>query len=134
MAGTSAAVAATGAANAAIIAARNSELKSECLSLTMPKYQHDGSTIDQMRDYASCVYRVYGSGEPMSSTLALLIKASIVCAIIFGSAFGWREWRCGYFKGKLSDAALSSIIGIMVGGVIPFAIAVVVIAVKFLFS
>jgi len=61
----------------------------------MPNFDATTSTVGMKRDYADCVFEVYGSGEPMSQSLAILIKIAIVLAFVGIGAGVWHARR-GY--------------------------------------
>lgn len=73
------------------------------------------ATVEAKRDYAHCVYRIYGDGEPMGAAAVLLLKVAIGLALIgavYGGVKGWRD-----------DGPALAVLGIFIGAVAPFAAA-----------
>jgi hypothetical protein len=87
-AATAAATAAIASSNAAQIAAR----RAECRAM-MPGFQHDGATVVEQRQYAGCVYRLHGSGEPFSPGVEMALKAVFLLALVAGGFGAWVGWR-----------------------------------------
>lgn len=126
---TSAAV--SGALAAAAAASASAARDAECRTV-LAGYEPKGASVEMQREYASCVYRIHGSGEPLDPMAAFLIKVAVVLAFL-GAAAGiffsrqdpWNSW---------GDAALYA-----VGGAIlfPSGLGLILLAgagIQFLFS
>lgn len=86
---TSIAIASGASAQAAAASARAA--RAECIA-AMPQHNPKTATVQEMRYYAGCVYRVHGSGEPMSDGLVLIFKVAVVFLL---AGFGVGAWK-GY--------------------------------------
>lgn len=99
-----------------IIAALESA-KVQCLA-TMAVYQPKSATVVQMREYAGCVHRVYGSGEPWYPVTLILIKAAIVVLILsmpVGAVVGWRSDE---METRLASALWGAFFGVAIAALI----------------
>jgi hypothetical protein len=78
-------------------------------------------TINEQREYAGCVYRIHGSGEPLTSGEVMAWKAIIIIAII-GACIGIYKarqdpWSSGFdyftlaFLGALGLPLVLAILG-----------------------
>ncbi len=127
MGATGIAVASAASANAGVAASRARD--AECVA-KMGQFQPATATVQQQRDYASCVHRLHGDGEPMDAGavigLKVVVLASFVCAA-GGAVWGWDE-----------EGGSGAFMGALVGAVAPwFAALVLALAVaglQFLFS
>lgn len=73
------------------------------------------ATVEAKRDYAHCVYRIYGDGDPMPFAAVLLLKVTIALALIgmvYGGVKGWRN-----------DGPVDAVLGVIIGAIAPFATA-----------
>jgi len=128
MSATATVIAASSAASSAAqasLAARKAECYAE-----MPAYKHEGATISDMRDYASCVRLIHGTGEPLEPWVIITIKVVIVM-ILAGAAIGaWRGFKDDGITGSLVFAA----VGAMAGLLLPLAVIAAIAGVMFVVS
>ncbi len=61
-----------------------------------------------MRDYASCVYTIYGSGETLTPAFAAVIAIVLLAGVVSGAIWGWREGGFGF-------AVMGAFLGLVVG-------------------
>lgn len=112
-------------ATAAMIAAENARCTAV---LTQPLMTT--ASVDEKRDYAGCIFRVHGSGEPMTEASAILLKLLIVVCFVgagFGAWVGWRQ-EGGPF------AVMGLVIGAMTAGCAAFVLFGAFHALRFLIS
>lgn len=84
------AIAATSAANAAAEAEASAAKDAACRVL-VNGYQHAGSTVEQMQEYASCIERLHPA---MTSGDIIFVKIAIVAAMIggcIGLLVAWKD-------------------------------------------
>ena len=95
--------------NAALSAAR----RAECMQL-VNGYEHDTATVAQSREYAGCVFRLYGNGEPLSGPEVLALKIAVVVALIGVGVGAWvgREdgWGFAIFGAVLGAIILPALV------------------------
>lgn len=101
---TSIAIASGASAQAAAASARAA--RAECIA-TMPDYNPKTATVQEMRYYADCVYRVHGSGEPMPDGVVLVIKVAVVLLLV---GFGVGAWK-GREEGGIIDGFVYGVVG-----------------------
>lgn len=121
-AGTAMGAAALAAASAAQSAARDAECRA-----TIKTFDGTHATVEQRREYAACVHRIDGTGEPMDPMASIIIKAVIVFSFIgagIGAAWGWKE-------GGVFEAVLAGLLGAMVPWLISAIIAAAVYGIVF---
>ncbi len=84
-------IAAGASAQAAV--ASSQAAKALCVA-RMPNFDAKTATVQQAREYASCVHRVYGSGEPMDPGAVIALKLIVALSfvgLIAGGVYGWRD-------------------------------------------
>lgn len=97
-------------------------------------YDAKAASIGEARQYAACVHRIYGDGEPMSAGMVLFIKAIILAAVL-GASFGvWLVWRGHDHWTQLFDYILAGILGMILGAITPLVIVGAYAALNFLVS
>jgi len=99
------------AAASAAASASNAREAARC-SGVLQSFDAPVATVEAKRDYAGCVYRIYGDGEPMSAAAVLLLKVTIGLALIgmvYGGVKGWRD-----------DGLVMAVLGAIFGAIIPF--------------
>lgn len=107
----SASIAASSAASAA--ASASAARESARCSGVLQSFDTTVATVEAKRDYAHCVYRIYGDGEPMPFAAVLLLKVTIALALIgmvYGGVKGWRN-----------DGPVAAVLGVIIGAIAPFA-------------
>lgn len=86
-------IATNAAQNAAQAASRAAE-KARC-ERELKGYDAGTASVEQMRDYARCVFTVHGSGEPLDPTVVLALKATILVSVIVAGVGFVRGWTKG---------------------------------------
>lgn len=86
--GATMAVIALTASQAAAAAAR----RVECQAI-LDRYDPKAASVTEMREYASCVTTIYGTGEPLSAAAVLMIKLLIIATLAAAVVGGWLGWR-----------------------------------------
>jgi hypothetical protein len=116
------------AAGASAQASAASEIarKAECTAKEAA-FQPTTATVEQKRDYASCVYTLHGSGEPMDPWTALLLKICVFlvfCGAGVGLFAAYKDDWAGPFEygfypiaGAAITAAALFVLGLAVVGV-----------------
>ena len=106
-------VAATAASNLAL--AQAEEARQIACQSYMQNYQSSGATVDQMRQYASCVYTLYGDGSSsISYWCALFVLAS---ALTYGPLLICRRFlssRRFLIREDWEDSIILSLLGLIV--------------------
>ena len=98
-------VAATVASNIAL--AQAEEARQIACQSYVQNYQSSGATVDQMRQYASCVYTLYGDGSSSISYWgALFVLAS---ALTYGLLLTRRRFRT---REDWEDSIILSLLGL----------------------
>ena len=94
MSSTIAVIAASSSASssAALAASAHAERIARC-GISIPNFEPKTATVAEMRDYASCVYVVHGSGEPMPAGVEIALKVLILGSLVGGLFFGAKSWR-----------------------------------------
>ena len=104
---TSIAIASGASAQAAAASARAA--RAECLA-AMPHHNPKTATVQEMRYYADCVYRVHGSGEPMSPESVLGLKFAVFLLLAGFAVGAWKGWEdegaLGAFMWGVAGAAM----------------------------
>lgn len=121
-AGTAMGAAGLAAASAAQSAARDAECRA-----IIKTFDGTHATVEQRREYAACVHRIDGTGEPMDPMATIIIKAVVVFSFIgagIGATWGWRE-------GGAFEAVLGGALGAMVPWFISAIIAAVIYGIVF---
>ena len=104
------AVIAMTASQAAAASARRAECR-----VILDRYEPKAASVTEMREYASCMTTLYGTGEPLSATAALTIKALIIATLAGAVIGGWFGWR---FDRDPMDVVMGTIIGSMLPAVL----------------
>lgn len=129
MGATSIAIASGASAQAAAASARAA--KAECIA-NMGNYDPKTATVQQQRDYASCVFRLHGDGEPMDAGAAIALKAVILLSFVGAGIGAWIGYRDSY------DDWLMAVAGGFFGAAAPwlgaFILALAAAGLSFLFS
>jgi hypothetical protein len=93
-------------------------------------YDASTATVDQAREYAKCVYTLYGDGQPLDPVAVLLLKATILLAFAGGAIGAWH----GHRKEGLFGAACFGVLGLASGPVLVGVLALLFAALAFLVS
>src|SRR5690349_12978067 len=101
--GASIAIASAAAVQAA--QAQQQARHAECLSIMHGYQDTAATTVEVRRQYAACVYDMYGDGVPLSAPDILLVKAAIVVILAGMSIGGWHCWKdsFGGIFGRLGE-------------------------------
>ena len=127
----SAAVGIVAGASAQAAVASSQAAKALCVA-RMPNFDAKTATVQQARDYASCVHRVYGSGEPMDPSAVIALKFVVALSfvgLIAGGVYGWRNtW------GDMLDVVMWAIVGAVAPWLAAFCLFLAAAGLQFLFS
>lgn len=114
------------ALSATVLSEADSAKKTACASY-IKSYNAQTATVQEMREYASCVHRVYGRGEPLSGGEIGAIKLAILVFFVAWVLSGYKLYR--------EDGLGVSIgIGFCLAAIITLGLALVASAAGFLFS
>lgn len=113
-------IAINSAQNAAQAASR-AAAKARCES-ELKSYDAGTASVEQMRDYARCVFTVHGSGEPLDPNVILALKVTIIVSLIAAGVGFVRGWTKGDGLGDgllfgLAGAILVWVAALVLGGV-----------------
>lgn len=123
------AIAISSAASASAAAASARARKAECM-VRLEQYDVKTATVEQARDYASCVYTLHGSGEPLDPASAMLLKICIILVLAGAAVGGYRGWN---YDG-LIGAFFFTIGAATITAAALFAVGVAALGINFLFS
>lgn len=128
MAATAIAVIASSQAAAASSRARDAE----CRAILSAYDTSTKPNLHEQREYAGCVYRIHGTGEPMSANDIMMVKVIIVVAII-GACIGvYKSVNDSY--NDVFEHCLSASFGAICLPIFFAIIGFALYAIKFLFS
>lgn len=116
--------------NAAMDAAKDAQCKA-----TLSTYDSlNKPTIAEQREYADCVYRIHGTGEPMSADVAIVLKIVLLIIIISSVYGGYTEYKNKNMGGGVIDIFMWAIMyGIGAFGIM-VVLALVLLGLQFIFS
>jgi hypothetical protein len=109
------------------------ELTRKACAAMVVSYEHSRATVDEMRDYASCIQKLHP--EPLDGSQLITVKVAIL-VILFSIAAGIilvrrdDEGRSGWVETSILGACMGLMAGI--GGIM--ATAAIWFGVKFLFT
>lgn len=123
-AATTIAITSDASANAAATAARNAARTAECRPI-VEAFQSAGASVQQMREYASCVSHLYPA--PSSGTEILALKALAASFLLFvlvgvligafsrGDSYDSRSWKMinGAMSGFMSWVCVLVVVGVI---------------------
>ena len=96
--------AATSASMAAIAAASAADAaKSARCAVVLRQYDPSVATVEQMREYASCVRHIYGTGGRAADAqiFALILLVAVLAGAVGGAIWGARDEYTGPLVGAL---------------------------------
>lgn len=111
----------------------NEARRAECKAV-LGTFDAKDASISQRREYASCVYTVDGSGQPMDPSMVLTIKVAIALALLGGLLGAYYRVNPdgidGYGVGPLQGFAW----GVLGAAVAMFVVGLLGLAILFLFT
>ena len=111
----------------------NSAKDAECKFLLQNFDSLKNPTVTEQREYANCVHRIYGNGEPMPSDVAVVIKVAILIVFAFFFFGMWKE-KSEHSRSDFVDVFMSGMLWALLSVIAMFLIGLIIAAITFLVS
>ena len=105
--------------------------RTECKLIISSYPQHP--TLSEQREYAGCVYKLYGNGEPLTHGDIFAIKVLIVIVLI-GACIGYYKSTQDKYKDGLLDAFMFTFFGAILLPILLALVAGIIYAIFYLFT
>lgn len=115
----------------AVAVAVNNKAKDANCCVIISKFSPKEASIKEMKEYSSCVDRLYPEISEMTQGETIFVKVSILCAII-GVVIGVYKGYKNY--GDVLSGVTVGVFGCFIGAMTPSIILLTISAIMFLFS